>query len=245
MSVVAVASIKGSPGATTVALALAATWPRGAPIVVEADPDGGVLAARLGLPAEPSVASVAVASRQALAAGDIDDHLRALPGGVGLLVGAATAEQAQAVWSTGSRLVDLLLTATSRDVVADCGRLGPRSPALALARTASLVLLVARPELDAVQHLAHRASVLRDEAASVAVVMIGDRPYHPDEVAAVLPVPVVGVLADDRLSAALLNGRAGSNRRLARSPLLRSARQVAERIQGYLDPFPEVLQEAG
>ncbi len=49
MSIVAIGSLRGSPGATTMAVALASVWDRpraGAPLVVEADPDGGVLAAR-------------------------------------------------------------------------------------------------------------------------------------------------------------------------------------------------------
>ncbi len=47
---VAVASVKGSPGVTTLCVALAACWPDPAgAIVVEADPAGGDVAMRFGL----------------------------------------------------------------------------------------------------------------------------------------------------------------------------------------------------
>jgi MinD-like ATPase involved in chromosome partitioning or flagellar assembly len=57
VTLVALASNRGSPGCTTTALALATAWPpaRGAPLLVEADPDGGVLAARIGLGIKPGL----------------------------------------------------------------------------------------------------------------------------------------------------------------------------------------------
>ena len=66
---VAVASVKGAPGVTTTALALAAAWPAAVdggvrPVVVEADAAGGDVAARLGLPHAPGLLDVAVAARR-------------------------------------------------------------------------------------------------------------------------------------------------------------------------------------
>ena len=63
MSVVALSSPKGSPGVTTLAVALASWWPRPS-IVIEADPAGGDLAARLALPEEPGLVSLAAAHRR-------------------------------------------------------------------------------------------------------------------------------------------------------------------------------------
>src|SRR5215217_7772269 len=69
---IAIASMKGSPGATSTSLALAAMWPR--PVVlVEADPSGGDLAYRCkaaygGLPyTDRSVLTLAAAMRDGLA----------------------------------------------------------------------------------------------------------------------------------------------------------------------------------
>ncbi len=53
---IAVCSLKGSPGVTTWALALAACWPRPASaVLVECDPSGGSLAARFGLAPAPGL----------------------------------------------------------------------------------------------------------------------------------------------------------------------------------------------
>ena len=47
MSLICFANGKGAPGGTTAMLATASLWPMERRLVVEADPDGGVLAARL------------------------------------------------------------------------------------------------------------------------------------------------------------------------------------------------------
>src|SRR5207244_2826784 len=50
MTAVAWCSAKGSPGVTTAVQLVAGAWPAGRPLlIVEADPAGGDLAARLGL----------------------------------------------------------------------------------------------------------------------------------------------------------------------------------------------------
>jgi len=65
MTVVAVGSVSGSPGATRFVLGLAAAWPdpARARVVVEADPDGGRLGAELGVGVEPGLMALALAAR--------------------------------------------------------------------------------------------------------------------------------------------------------------------------------------
>ena len=67
MTLVAVGSVAGSPGATRFALGLAAAWPDPSRqrVVVEADPDGGRLGAELGVGAEPGLMALALAARAA------------------------------------------------------------------------------------------------------------------------------------------------------------------------------------
>ena len=61
---IAVGSVKGSPGATTFGLALAAQWPDSGPrILAELDPSGGDLAARFALSLSPGLVSLAAAVR--------------------------------------------------------------------------------------------------------------------------------------------------------------------------------------
>ena len=65
MTLVVVGSVAGSPGATSLAIGLAATWPDPGRrrVVVEADPDGGRLGAELGVGVEPGLMALALAAR--------------------------------------------------------------------------------------------------------------------------------------------------------------------------------------
>ena len=65
MTVVALASLKSSPGTTTAALALCQVWPsvRRA-LLIEADPGGGVIAARMGDSPDPGLITLAAAARR-------------------------------------------------------------------------------------------------------------------------------------------------------------------------------------
>jgi hypothetical protein len=73
-----------------------------------------------------------------------------------------------------------------------------------------------------------------NERGPVRLVLVGERPYPPAEVASVLGVGVIGVVADDPRSAAPLRGD-GNAHGLARLPLLRSARALAGQIAARLD----------
>ena len=64
MSLIGLCSAHGSPGVTTTALTLAATWPEDRPcLLVEADPFGGVIGARYGLGDTPGLSSLAAVAR--------------------------------------------------------------------------------------------------------------------------------------------------------------------------------------
>ena len=54
MPLIALASVKGSPGVTTTCLVLAAAWPGQRRLIIEADPAGGDLGPWLGLPPAPA-----------------------------------------------------------------------------------------------------------------------------------------------------------------------------------------------
>jgi hypothetical protein len=235
MSLVAVGSVRGGPGATTVAVALAAVWQRAgrSPFLVEADPDGGVLPARFGLGHRPSLTELGVRARSTIRADDLWQVAQALPvpGAnrvVPVVVAHPSADQCQAALRTvGPRLGALLDSLPDHDVVADVGRFRPGSPALALVEEASLVLVVLRPRLDEIDAAAQRVTALND-AAPVGLVLVGERPYAAAEVASVLGIGVVGVIAEDPRSAAALRGEGGHG--VARLPLLRSARALAHSI---------------
>ena len=124
------ASIKGSPGVTTTALALAACWPASwRRVLVEADPAGGDLAARYGLPLTPGLVSLAAAARRSTDPELVWEHAQELPGGLPVVAGPTRADQAHAALAAvcgADGRAGVLGAFTGRgDVVAvvDCGRL--------------------------------------------------------------------------------------------------------------------------
>ena len=241
MSLVTVGSVRGGPGVTTLAVALASVWTSTghSPFLVEADPDGGVLAARFGLGHRPSLTDVGVRARATIRADDLWQAAQALPApgvdrAVPVVVAHPSADQCQAALRTvGTRLGALLDALPNHDVIADVGRLRPGSPALALVEQSRLVLLVLRPRLEDIDAAAQRVTAL-NERGLVRLVLVGERPYPAAEVASVLGVAVAGVIADDARSALALRGDA-SVHGVGRLPLLRSARGLALDIAARLD----------
>lgn len=240
MSLFVLASAKASPGVTTTALALAATWPVDRQVqVVEADADGGTLAARLSLPSEPGLATLAVSSRRSLTCDDLAAH-RQQPAGsdVEVVVAPPSAEQARRALALAVEpLAQVLVDLPDTDTFVDVGRLRPGGEVEPLLRTADAVLVVCRPRVDEVQHLPARLRALRPTLARVGLLLVGDRPYPPAEVAAALDTEVVAVLADDRRAAHALVGADGA-RHLRRSPLLRSVRDAGEAIRAWTAAAP-------
>lgn len=239
MAVLAFASVKASPGVTTTLLALAAVWPEERSLLlVDADPDGGDLAARIGLGVEPGMASLAAAGRRSLDRADIERHTQTIPGGVPVLLGNPDPEQAaRELELVGQRLADVLPN-ESPDVLVDCGRLRSSSPAVPLAVRAFATLIVCRPRVDELQHVRAQVGRFTAQGMQPDVLLVGDRPYSAHEVETAIGCEVVDVIADDPTTAAALAGRGGRASVVSRSPLIRSARSLADRIVATADPKP-------
>jgi hypothetical protein len=248
---VAVCSHKGSPGATTTALALAAACPAPA-AMVEADMHGGDLAYRVRtrgggvLPATPTVLTLAAAAR-----GGPDPELVArtcvpLNPQVRVLPGPAAAEQATGIAQSWDYLA-AALAASRMNVLVDLGRVHAGSPGLAVAAAADAVVLVGRGDPGSMLHLRERVSRL--------VPVLAGRSGRPPRLWCVLvgkarhgwaPVGefkrvlagstaaplVTGILPLVHDPAALQRLEAGEDPtgRLGRSLLLRSAAEVASQI---------------
>lgn len=235
MALIAVASAKGSPGTTTLALAVAALWPRPV-LLADCDPAGGDVALRMpgpdgsALDADRGLVSLAAVARRGLHPDQVGGHVQAVAGGLDVLAGVGRPEQAQAGAGVWRDLGGCLDSIDGIDVVADCGRLGgglptgrgdvPRpdapgvgivTPVLAAAR---LVVLVCRPEVTSVVHLRDRLAVLNGVL----------RPEAVDGV----PIAVVVVARPDDRS-----GPAGVRDVLAREyPHVRVVGQVADDPKG-------------
>jgi hypothetical protein len=244
---IALASVKSSPGVTTAALALASAWPATQRrLLVEADPSGGDLGLWLGLPAAAGLAGLAAAARQGHN-GDLPwRHARELAGGVHLITAPAGAEQAAAcVAALTTANLPQELAGAPEPVLADCGRLYPGSPALAVAAAAAVTLLVARPRVSELAHLEPRIRELERAGLRLALLLVdgGRRPpgepsYPAGEIAAALGVPVQAALPADRRAVEQLYRRAAGTGPGRRLPLLREAATAAAALQAALGHPP-------
>jgi len=241
MSVACLASAHGSPGVTTTALVLTATWPSHRRcLLVEADPFGGVIAARYGLGDTPGLSSLAADSRRGLDDDAVWRHAQYLPGGVSVLVGPATPDEAHAVlrdlteafttWSTEQIEIDVII---------DCGRIPPGSSTVDFIGEVGGGMVLTRPTLDQLRPAAHRLGTFERSGIDVGLVLVGDEPYGPTEVTAALKTNIAGVVAWDPRTAAVLTGTRGSARDLRRSPLVRSVATLAERLAPVSPSRPE------
>ncbi|GLZ37882.1 chromosome partitioning protein [Actinokineospora sp. NBRC 105648] len=240
---VVVFSLKGSPGVTTLALALAARWPEGPqPIVVECDPAGGDLVARYRLEQAPGLVSLAAAGRRSSDPGLLQQHTQELPGGLRVVVGPVGAEQARAT------LVELAQQQTSAMraaadtpdtvVIADCGRVDPDSPAMSIIRSADAMLLVTRARDDQLAHVSGKLRSVARWGRRPGLVVVGEG-YPTSEIERALGVNVMGRIPHEDKDAAALAGRPGRGRSPAKSSLGRAAARIAAQlVSQYAEPSP-------
>jgi hypothetical protein len=243
--VVALVSVKGSPGVTTTAVGLAARWLWPGPVVVEADPAGGDLAARFGRDVEHGIAAVALDSRDPDGNVEPQRWAQQLPCGVAALLAppGVQASASLAVLKDQARRLLAALAGQHPAVLVDAGRWSPGSAAEPLISAADLLLVVARPTLDQISQVEAHADGLRALARDVRLVLVGEGPWPPGEVAARLRLPVVDTLPVDRHGAGVLSGQSVPRRGWAstgwtRLPLLRACRGLAGRLHGSLAPLP-------
>jgi hypothetical protein len=234
---IAICSLKGSPGVTTWTLALAASWPQPARVVVaECDPSGGSIATRFGLAATPGLASLTAAARRDRNPHLVWSHIQQLPGGLPVVCAPPGAAFTRAALSTlmDSRpdTVSVLRAATAAAgavVVADCGRLDPDSPALTIAREADRVLLLARPLADELSHLAAGLAMVDLWSMQPNLVLVG--PGHPaSAVSRALGLPITAHVPHDPAGARALCGYPGARRGPRRSRLGRAAHAMARAV---------------
>jgi MinD-like ATPase involved in chromosome partitioning or flagellar assembly len=230
MSLIALASAKGSPGVTTTAVAVAGSWPGDRRVLLaEFDPAGGDLAPRFGLQPDPGVVELGAAHRRGLTADTIWAHTQSLAGGIPVLVGPPSPEQALALREFWTAAGPAMAGLPDTDVIVDCGRVGPNSPVIEILHHATIVVLVVRPDVDGISHLLARLARPLTNTRT-AVVLVGDRPYSAGEVAEVIEAKVAAVVANDPRAAALLGGHPGNQGALRRSALMRSARELSQAL---------------
>lgn len=251
---VAVAGTKGAVGVTTLAYALARHWSSvGSAVFVEADPDGGAVAARLGLSQDPGLAALAAGVRREVEPSALARQIQRPPGGPAVLVLPSAPGHARAVLRTVAEglttSADLAILgapgpglppATGRpgSVVADVGRLSGESPALPLVVAAARLVVVTTTTLEGADAAAVRIAEVGDVRGRVGLVTVGDGPYRGEELARVLAVAHLGHLPDS--SSWIGSVWAGGSRpRRWRGPYARAVSSMAVRLddreRGALD----------
>jgi hypothetical protein len=210
MTTIALASLKHSPGVTTLSIALTmASADRDEPtLLVDLDPFGGDVAAYVGLAVDPGLGTLAAAHRRAESPLDLSRHHAELPNGGAVIVNPGVPSQIASIL--------------------DCGRLVSGSPALPAIERADHLLIMIRPTLAGVALVQAQGGWLRSiRRDSVSLVLLGDRPYGADDVSAVTGFEVAGVVPTDQRGALGVCG-ALPHRAARRTPLARSARAIAD-----------------
>ena len=202
---IVVGSVSGAPGASTVALGMAGLWPDRPALLVEADPAGGVLAARFGLREDPGTGSLAAAARHGHRVENAGPFVQHLPLYFPVVPAPGGAERAAGTVAVLAAHPDTALAGLAPMVIVDVGRLYPGSPALNLVRAAAAVVLVAWPGTEYLNHLDTRLPDLPSTGMGVA--LTGRGGFPAGEVAHRLGVPVWAQLPRDRWGAGVLAGR--------------------------------------
>jgi len=245
---IALCTDKGSPGVTTTSLVLASAW-RGPALVVEADSAGGDLGIRLrapggsALPETPTLLTVATAARANQGDDLVSRHAHQLTKDVGVVPGPIAAEQLTGMgdWEP---LADVLAS-SAVPVFADLGRLHGGSRLMPVAARADLVIVVGRPDPASVIRLRDRLVRLAPELAAhrggpprLLALLIAQGRHGPghvadlrrilDETSAKPFIAGLGFLAHDPAAVKRLEVGDDPSGRLARGPLMRSARIVTD-----------------
>lgn len=254
MAIVAVAG----DACTTTTVALASAWPASSEaLIIEADPEGGDLAAWFDIPVMPSLSTV-VTSTFDTSWSEIDRHTRLAASGLRLIPAPPSAAEARhAVAESARSLAPALAALRSPIAIVDAGDV-PQPPAThPLVASAAVSVVVhrqwsqsARAAAVRLQRLADQVDAMSTSSTSLVVAVIGNDPFDFDQIEAFLAdsvgsVPLVG-LPVDGLTAAVYAGRTGvSARRLARLPLARAARHLAQVVDGAVQERVGEMRKAG
>lgn len=229
MATFALVSVKGAPGVTSAATALAAVGTtNGRALVVELDPSGGSIQVYADTPAVPGIVDVAGRLRYGGSTATIDESVVFLPKDVPSLLAPTSGMVASSVIESAAARWLPALQGAALDVIVDAGRWDPHQPTARRIAGADLVALVCRPTMAGVEHGRHGLDKLREVAqAPVCALVVGGSPYAPEDVAAALGLPLAGSIVWDPRGAARLWDE-GASRGWLRSGMASSAFDALE-----------------
>lgn len=238
--IVACCSIKGSPGVSSWSQLMGAAWPSDPDtdrVVVDADPAGGVMAARYGLPIAPGVASM-VAGVRRLPPGelfDIDEFASHVGDGCWLVPGEPSGEPASRPWASRDVVssVAAVLAADRRIWIVDVGRV-ERSWLWPLIDIAAAAVIFTRPEREHLVQVPALVRRLHTESTPAVAAVVGSAEYSRRELfeffgtSDALDQPARTVVKLPAKSVVELAGEAWSRPKARRSNEWRSAVALAD-----------------
>lgn len=229
MTSIAVVSVAGAPGVSTLVAAIAATSTGEAPLLaIEAAPAGGVVAARWGWARAGSLAALAMETGTGQ---DLWGHARDWVAASRVLPGdpSVTATRHAQV---GRWLADRLDT-VAVPVLVDAGRLDASTDQLALLGAVDETWLYLDPTVaQATAATAVRGLLARTGRVGLLVreTTAGPGRYRAEEVAATVGWPLVAHVPTDAKPAAVLCGHAPAGPAFRHSPLMRTAATLGRRL---------------
>lgn len=235
MTLIAVTSSRTSPGSTTLAVGLSLAWSHQVDksLLIEADPAGGVLGLRFGLRSTPSLTTFGSDCRN----GYEEDLLWAntqdlrgfecMPGSVDPRLSSSWLERVDP-------MIAKHVPELSAPTIVDLGRLSNDLSAPNIIKAADRVLVVTRPTIAEIQSLRFRIRQVRLAGGTPNLVVIGDRPHDPHEIARLVDIPLLAVIPDEPALAAALCGARLSERRLRRSRFWRTIVGLGQHLHSPL-----------
>lgn len=215
---IATCTLKGSQGATTLALALGTYSPASRRVVVEADLSGGDLSLRFGLPPTPGLVSLAAASRRDSGSDVLLRHSHTLSDGMRIVLAPVEPARCRAavvaLVAAPASVLRAAANVPGTVVILDFGRVDPDPPTLALLRLADALLVVTHRDSRGLTRLAAVAEEVRQWSPRPGLVVTGGG-YPADEITTVLGLPVFGSIP----------------RRPSRKQLQRAVTALAQRLQ--------------
>jgi hypothetical protein len=203
MAVIALGTVGGLTDLGTICLHVASLWPH-PPLVVEADPDGGRLAARHNWDLRPSLGDlVTLLNSGETSAISIDRVTRRLRNGIRVVVAPPAMEAVHSVLCEVLPSLSNLESRTTGDVLIDVGVIRPDSPARDIIAAASKRIIVVRKDVEDLVALAHRRSLL-ESMGTWSVLTAGGRLRSADAIGAIRWPILADLLPNDRRSSVAL-----------------------------------------
>ncbi len=247
MAVISLISAKGSPGATTLAVALALSWghrhPERRTLLVDADPVGGDVAAGVLRGGAPSGSGMlALAAGRGRPAGEllVSACVPLTEGGsVAAVVGVPDSQRAGALPPAWAVIEAALAERGGVDLVVDAGRLDSPLSAGPWLLGSDRVLLIVRPGLPSVASARRLAAAWTGTPVTAGVpvqlvVVDSASPYSPREVAGAVGLPLAATIPFEAQHAATYSAGAPATRGMARSRFARSVDGLADRLDAEL-----------